>query len=111
MAAQFKGFSLLRPLPKLAISKVGFSFLLDSSGKLFKPKAPSLKDVESNVEAIFAVMKTSNGIKRFSALTLRDAIIEFYEKNKLFPAGLSGNMTVIDDWATRQGAALQRLVP
>lgn len=92
-------------------SKVGFSFLLDCSGTLFKTgKRVSLRDVESNTEAIFAVMKVSKGVGRYSSHILKAAINQFYTDCRLFPTGLSSDMEVIDTWALRQGHALQRLV-
>ena len=93
-----------------AAAKVGFAFLLDASGNLFKPKAPHLKDVECNSEAVYAVMQVSKGVGRYSAHILKAAIIKFYAENKLFPVGLSQGMEVIDTWGLRQGNALQRLV-
>ena len=33
-----------------SLSSNGFSFLLDSSGKLFKSAKPSLKDIEINIK-------------------------------------------------------------
>ncbi|CAE7201696.1 unnamed protein product [Symbiodinium sp. CCMP2592] len=63
------------------LKEVGLGFLCDHSGKLFTKK-PSLKD------AIFAVVKATNGASRLSAYMLRDAILRFYTNNHLFPAGL-----------------------
>lgn len=89
--------------------KVGFSFLLDCSGNLFKKELPALRDVEANPDAIFAVMKVSKGVGRYSAHILQAAILTFYTDNRLFPTGLKAGMEVIDTWALRQANALQRL--
>ena len=92
--------------------KVGFSFLLDASGKLFKPhpKKPNLRDVEGNVEAIYAVMCVSKGSGHFSSHILKEALLQFYTSADLFPVGITADMAVIQTWALRQGLALQRLV-
>jgi len=74
------------------------------------PKKPSLRDIEGNGEAIFAVMKASRGVGRYSAFILKHAILRFYTKHHLFPTGISEDMSIIDTWALRQGRALQRLV-
>ena len=92
------------------MAEVGFALLLDCSGTVFKPKAPHPRDVEANCEIVFAVMKVSRGVGRYSSLLLKAAILKFYEDNKLFPSGLSANMEVVDSWALKQAAALQRLV-
>ena len=90
---------------------MGFSFLLDATGQLFKPKKKiSLRDVEANAEAIFAVMRVSKGVGRFSAIILQQALLRFYVAENLFPTGLSPGMECIDTWALRQASALQRLV-
>ena len=92
------------------MAEVGFALLLDCSGNLFKPKAPHPRDVEANPDIIYAVMKVSRGVGRYSALVLKAAILKFYGDNKLFPLGLSAGMEVIDTWALKQADALQRLV-
>ena len=91
---------------------MGFSFLLDCSGRLFeiKKKAVSMRDVEANCEAIFAVMVVSKGKGRYSAHLLQKAIMLFYKECALFPPGLSSDMEVIRTWALKQGNALQKLV-
>ena len=89
----------------------GFSFLLDATGNLFKPKKKlSLRDVEANTEAIAAVMRVSRGVGRFSGIILQHALLRFYTEYKLFPVGLCAEMECIDTWALRQGSTLQRLV-
>ena len=90
---------------------MGFSFLLDATGNLFKPeKKLSLRDVEANTEAIAAVMRVSRGVGRFSGIILQHALLRFYTEYKLFPVGLCAEMECIDTWALRQGSTLQRLV-
>ena len=91
--------------------EVGFNFLLDASGKLFNADTPHIQDIESNTEAIFCVMKTSRGIGRFSILVLSNALMRFYQDAKLYPAGISSDLLVIQKWALKQASALQRLVP
>ena len=92
--------------------QVGFSFLLDCSGRLFeiKKKPVAMRDVEGNCEAIFAVMVVSKGAGRYSAHLLQQAITLFYTECALFPPGLSSDMEVIQTWALKQGNALQKLV-
>jgi hypothetical protein len=92
------------------MAEVGFALLLDCSGSLFRPKAPHPRDVEANSEIIYAVIKVSRGIGRYTALHLKAAILKFYGDNKLFPTGLSAGMEVVDTWALKQADALQRLV-
>ena len=95
----------------MASSQVGFSFLLDASGQLFGTgKAVARKDVEANTDQIFCVMKVSRGKGRYSAHVLSQALMVFYEKSKLYPTGLSSDMEVIQNWALKQGNALQKLV-
>ena len=96
----------------LLTSEVGFSFLLDASGTLFtaKRKTPKLKDIESNTEAIEAVMRVSKGKGFYSSHILKASLLDFYTSSNLFPTGITPDMEVIDTWALRQSHALQRLV-
>ena len=102
---------VLRVESQFGCLEVGFSFLMNASGRLFNGRTTSLRDVESNTEAIFAVMMISQGSGRFSGQLLAHSIIKFYEDCGLFPDGVSSSMGVIQDWGLRQGNALQRLAP
>ncbi|CAE7256761.1 unnamed protein product [Symbiodinium sp. CCMP2592] len=62
------------------------------------------------MQAIFAVVKATNGASRLSAYMLRDAILKFYTNNHLFPAGLCADAECTQTWALKHGNALKRLV-
>ena len=111
-------------------SQVGLNFLCDHSGKLHTKK-PSLKDVRCNgdavqlhqngsckdcalaesAQAVFAVIKATRGDGRLSAYVLRDAILDFYVTNDLFPPGLCAEAECVQTWGLKFGASLRRLVP
>ena len=61
-------------------------------------------------EAVFAVVKATNGASRLSAYMLRDAILQFYSNNSLFPAGLCAEPECTQNWALKHGNALKKLV-
>ena len=65
---------------------------------------------QNDSEAIFAVIKATNGSSRLSAYMLRDAILRFYSNNHLFPAGLCADAECTQTWALKHGNALKRLV-
>lgn len=90
-------------------TEVGFSFLVNASGKLFTSQPCSLKDVEANSAAIYAVMVVSRGNGRYSCEVFKQAILKFYEEKRLFPVGLSSNMECVRNWAKKMAYGLQRL--
>lgn len=63
----------------------------------------------ARLEAIKAVMVVSDGKGRFSGVLLAEAIITFYDCNKLWPRGITRHMECVVDWSGRMGTALQRL--
>ena len=63
------------------------------------------------VQAILAVIKGLNGKARGSAYVLRDAILTFFTKNKLFPTGIYADIPSVADWGLRHGLALKKLAP
>ena len=63
----------------------------------------------NNSEAVFAVVKATNGAARLSAYMLRDAILRFYTNNNLFPAGLCAEAECTKTWALKHGNALKKL--
>lgn len=114
----------------------GFSFLVDASSKLFTSVRPSLKDVETNIEAgrfcapaclhvslhsfililsswpleaVEGIMRATRGRGRFSSHLLKIVIIQYYEKHKLLPKGMVSSMDCVQTWALKMGLALQRL--
>ena len=52
----------------------------------------------------------SRGKGRFSSHLLKEAFLEFYEKQRLYPTGMTSSMECVETWALRNGLAMQRLV-
>ena len=63
------------------------------------------------LQVLRAVMKASRGAGFYSARVFKHAILQFYEKNKLIPKGMSVEMECVDKWALKMGLALRRMVP
>ena len=61
------------------------------------------------IQAVKAVMLATRGRGRFSAHLLKHAILDFYEKHKLWPKGIVRSMSCIEQWSLKMGRALQRL--
>ena len=66
-------------------------------------------------EVILATVRGSmkrvrNTAPQMSAYVLKRAILVFYAKCKLFPAGLCAALPAVDDWALKCGATLKKLV-
>lgn len=55
-------------------------------------------------------MMTSQGKGRFSAHILKQALLEFFQCEKLYPRGMVPEMDCVQAWALRNGQAMQRLV-
>ena len=55
-------------------------------------------------------MMTSKGKGRFSAHILKQALLEFFQSEKLYPRGMVPEMDCVQAWALRNGQAMQRLV-
>jgi len=55
-------------------------------------------------------MVTSQGKGRYSSHILKESLLEFFERNKLFPKGMVRSMDFVEKWALRNGQAMQRLV-
>lgn len=67
-------------------------------------------------EVILATIRGSmnrvqNMAPQMSAYVLKRAILVFYAKFKLYPAGLCSAIPAVDDWALKSGATLKKLVP
>ena len=92
-------------------TEVGFSFLFNTTGRLFGKGQISLRDIDANTESIGAVMRVSRGTGRFSSYLLQRSILEFYERSGLFPSGITRDLECIQNWSLKQANALQRLVP
>ena len=55
-------------------------------------------------------MMTSKGKGRFSAHILKEALLEFFQSEKLYPRGMVPEMDCVQAWALRNAQAMQRLV-
>ncbi len=55
-------------------------------------------------------MMTSKGKGRFSAHILKEALLEFFQSEKLYPRGIVPEMDRVQAWSLRNGQAMQRLV-
>ena len=110
------------------------SFIHDHSGSVFKTgtkkKKLTIKDMKSNCEAawlrqisslvrqypansaqvIAATLIASHGQGYYSKVLLADAILEFYDTNRLLPDGLTKTIPAVTDWAAKMGMGLSRLV-
>ena len=63
------------------------------------------------LQAIFAVMKATEGRARQSAHLIKEAVLKFYGDNNLFPEGIVAELDAVQVWALRIGSALKRMVP
>ena len=63
------------------------------------------------LKAILAVVQGLEGHPRASAHILRDAILTFFTKHKLFPTGIYAEIPSVQDWALKHGQALKKLAP
>ena len=48
-------------------------------------------------------------VARQSAHTLAEAIMVFYERERLFPRGVHRSMDCVQSWALRMGGALKKM--
>ena len=55
--------------------------------------------------------RVENMAPQMSAYVLKRAILVFYAKFKLYPAGLCSAIPAVDDWALKSGSTLKKLVP
>ena len=69
----------------------------------------TVSDCISKWQAVESVMIATRGRGRFSSHLLKECILMFYERKKLWPKGLVRGMECVDAWALKQGLALQRL--
>ena len=65
---------------------------------------------DCSLEVIEAVMLVTQGKGRFSAHVLKNAILLFFTKQKLYPKGMCSEMDCVDAWGLRMGQTTQRLV-
>ena len=54
-------------------------------------------------------MCCENKAAALSAYTIKQAILHFYTKAKLFPQGLSSLVPAVEDWALKHGAIIKKL--
>eukprot|EP00435_Cladocopium_sp_Y103_P051629 s2440_g16.t1 len=79
-----------------ALKEVGFNFISAHSKGLFDSRAEAtIKDVERNPEAVFAIMSVAPSI-RLSEETLAKAILLFYTTSKLVPVGITEE--ALEEW-------------
>lgn len=52
----------------------------------------------------------SFGKGRFSSHLLKQALLQFYATQRLYPSGMTSSMECVETWALRNGLAMQRLV-
>ena len=61
-------------------------------------------------QALFALMKATDGRSRQSAMLIKEAVLKFYSDNNLFPAGIVAELECVQSWAERIGRALKKMV-
>lgn len=59
---------------------------------------------------IHGLVNSRHVSQRLSAYVLRDAILQYYSVNRLFPNGLVSELPCVRDWALKAGACLKKLV-
>ena len=62
-------------------------------------------------QAVFAVIKGTQGKSRLSAYDIQQAIMRWFTDKKIWPMGLSAAIPCCQDWALKQGNALKKLAP
>ena len=56
-----------------------------------------------------AIISASGGRGYFSKFVMADAVLEFYKKHQLYPAGLNERTAAVQEWAMKSGTAMARL--
>ena len=61
-------------------------------------------------QVLLAVIKGAKGSSRVSAYVMQDALLGFYSKYKLFPAGIYSEIPAVQSWALKHGLAIKKMV-
>lgn len=61
-------------------------------------------------QVLLAVIRGAQGSSRVSAYVMRDALLGYYSKYKLFPTGIYSEIPAVQSWALKHGLAIKKMV-